>query len=65
MQSKILKNIFLLKEIILFSPLEDKIHIFVPPCNILSIYHVIFIEFFAVKVDGSDVKAGICKEEFV
>ena len=27
---------------ILFSPLEDKIHIFAPPCNILYIYIYIY-----------------------
>ena len=26
---------------ILFSPLEDKSHIFAPPCNILYVYNVI------------------------
>ena len=29
---------------ILFSPLEDKIHIFAPPCNIHFIYALNFVE---------------------
>ena len=39
----VVKTIFysfaLLIRKILFSPLEDKIHIFVPPCNILYLFH--------------------------
>ncbi len=38
---------------ILFSPLEDKIHIFAPPCNILYIFNIIF------------KSQTICLEEFL
>ena len=31
----------------------------------LSDENIIFMDFFAVKVDGSDVIAGICKEVFI
>ena len=32
---------------------------------ILSDENVIFMDFFAVKVDGNDVNPGICKEVFI
>ena len=36
------KNNILLTRAILFWPLENKIHIFVPPCNILYIYTIMY-----------------------
>ena len=32
---------------------------------IMSGVNFIFIEFYVVKIDGSEVKAGICKEVFM